>query len=402
MTHKVFMDNPYLKEMDGKIIKNQFKDKKSYIQLDKTIFYPHLAGGQPMDFGSINGLEVLEVYEDGEEIIHVVKGQLKATRVHMTIDWDRRLDLMQSHTGQHLLSSSFDRLFNAETIGIHIGDEYITIDVKKPYLTEDEASKVEFLANKVIQSNFRIKSYFVSKSQLSKIPLRRDTSIEDDNIRIIEIDNIDYSACCGTHVSNTGEIGLIKIRKWEKHKGNIRVEFVCGSRALRDYSWKNIYIKEIGRILSSKDTDVLDKVSHLYNTKDTLEKENKYLRDKIYNLKGDLFLKEISVEDGISYIIKEFKDVDLKEINLISSNLNRSQENLIQIYSIKTEELGQFLICKSKDLDIDLKDIFDNVSNRIIIKGGGNKQMIQGATSIAILENVMNKFKTEIKKYFKG
>ncbi|NLY46169.1 MAG: hypothetical protein GX053_09310 [Tissierella sp.] len=402
MTYKVFMENPYLKEMDSKIIKNEFKDNKSYIQLDKTIFYPHLAGGQPMDFGTINGVEILEVYEDGEEIIHVVKGELKTSRVHLAIDWDRRLDLMQQHTGQHLLSSSFDRLFNAETIGFHMGDEYLTIDVKKPYLTEDEASQIEYLANKVVQSNFRVKSYFVEHNQLSKLPLRKDTSIEDDNIRIVEIDNVDYSACCGTHVSTTGEIGLVKIRKWEKYKGNIRVEFICGTRALKDYAWKNTYIKEIGKLLSSKDTDVLDKVEHLYNGKETLEKENKYLREQIYNIKAELFLKESKEENGVNYIIKEFKDIDMKEINLISSNLSRSQVNLIQVYSISTNELGQFLICKSKDLEIDLKEIFENVSNRIIIKGGGNQQMIQGASSIAILGNVINTFKTEIKKHFKG
>lgn len=402
MTQKYFMDNPYLKEMDAKIIRNEFKGNKSYIQLDKTIFYPHLSGGQPMDYGTINGLEVLQVYEEGREIIHIVKGELKISRVHLAIEWDRRLDLMQNHTGQHILSSSFDRLFNAETIGMHIGEEYITIDVKKPYLTEDEATQVEYLANKVVQSNFRIKSYLVNQGQLSKIPLRKDTSIEDEEIRIIEIDNIDYSACCGTHVSSTGEIGLIKIRKWEKYKGNIRVEFVCGTRALKDYSWKNLYIKEIGKILSSKDRDVLDKVTQLFETKDSLEKENKYLRDNIYNLKGDLFLKDIFIEDEVNYIVKDFEDMDMKEINLIASNLNRSQENLIQIYSIKNSEIGQFLICKSKDIDINLKEIYDKVSERIIIKGGGSQQMIQGVSSIAIIENVMKAFKIEVKKHFKG
>ena len=396
------MDNPYLKEMDGKIIKNEFKDNKSYIEMDKTIFYPHLAGGQLMDFGTINGLEVLEVYEDGENIIHVAKGELKATRVHLSIDWDRRLDLMQQHTGQHLLSSSFDRLFNAETIGFHMGDDYLTIDIKKPYLTEDEASQVEYLANKLVQSNFRVKSYFVEQGQLSKIPLRKDTSIEDDNIRIIEIDSIDYSACCGTHVSTTGEIGLIKIRKWEKYKGNIRVEFLCGTRALNDYSWKNNYIKNIGKLLSSKDTDVLDKVEHLYKGKESLEKENKYLREQIYNIKAELFLKDSKEENSVNYIIKEFKDIDMKELNLISSNLSRNQESLIQIYSIRTDETGQFLICKSKNLDINLKEVFEKVSNRIIIKGGGNQQMVQGSSSVTILSNVINAFKNEIKNYFKG
>lgn len=395
------MDNPYLKELDGKITKKEFKENKSYIQLDKTIFYPDMAGGQPMDYGTINGSEVLEVFEEGEEIIHVVKGEFKSNRVHMSIDWERRLDLMQQHTGEHILASSFYRLFNATTSSLHIGNEYNTIDIARPYLLEDEASKVEYLANKVIQSNFRVKSYTVNRDQLTKIPLRKEVSVDDENLRIIEVDNVDYIACCGTHVSNTGEIGLIKIRKWEKYKGNIRVEFICGTRALNDYSWKNSYINEIGTLLSAKDIDVLDKVNQLYGAKETLEKENRYLREELYKIKGEILLKESTTENNINYIIKNFKDVDLKEINLISSNLNKTNENLIQIYSISTAEMGQFLITRSKDLDINLKDIYKEVSDKIIIKGGGSPQMIQGVSSIAVLDKVMTMFEKEIKKILK-
>ena len=170
------MDNPYVREMDGKITKIEFKDGKTYLQLDKTIFYPNLAGGQPMDYGMINGLEIMKVYEEGDEIIHIVKGELKTNRVHMEIDWDRRFDLMQQHSGEHLLASSFYRLFNATNTGIHIGNEINTINIAKAYLTEDEAKQVEFLANKVIQSNFRIKSYTLNRDQLSRIPLRKETS----------------------------------------------------------------------------------------------------------------------------------------------------------------------------------------------------------------------------------
>lgn len=397
MTYKVFMDNPYLKEMDAKVVDKKLKDNKSYIQLDKTIFYSDLAGGQPMDFGTINNMAVLDVYDAGDEIIHVVKGDLKPTRVSLSIDWNRRFDLMQQHTGQHILSSSFHRLFNAATVGFHMGNEYITIDIAKPFLREDEVAQVEYLANKVIQSNFKLKSYYVQDEQLSRLPIRKDTPIEDENIRIVEIDNIDYSICCGTHVSNTGEIGLIKIRKWEKYKGNTRIEFVCGSRALKDYSWKNTHIKEIGKLLSSKDRDVLDRVTHLYSSKETLEKENRYLREELFNIKGELYLKESSSENNINYIIKEFKDIDIKEVNIIAANLNRSEENLIQIYSVLNKEIGRFIICRSKDLDINLKEIFNKVSNRIIIKGGGSPQMIQGTSALSVLDKVMDVFEREIK-----
>lgn len=391
------MANPYLREMDGKIIKKEFKNNKSYIQLDKTIFYPDLAGGQPMDYGTINGLEVINVYEEDGNIIHVVKGDLTATRVHMNIDWDRRFDMMQQHSGEHILASSFYKLFNSTIVGIHIGKEFNTIDIEKAQLTENEASQVEYLANKIIQSNFKVKSYYVNQDQLSKIALRKETSIEDEKIRIVEIDNIDYIACCGTHVSNTGEIGLIKILKWEKYKGNIRVGFICGIRALKDYSWKNTYIYEIGKLLSAKDTDVLHKVEQLNSAKETVEKENRSLREELYNIKGELFLKESIVDNNVNYIIREFEDVDLKEISLIASNLNLNQDKLVQIYSIVNCERGQFLITGSKDLDLKLNKIFKDVSNKYNIKGGGSPQQIQGIASISDLYGALDMFRREIK-----
>lgn len=391
------MDNPYLREMDGKIVKKEFKNNKSYIQLDKTIFYPDLAGGQPMDYGTINGLEVINVYEEDEKIIHVVKGDVTATRVHMNIDWDRRFDMMQQHSGEHILASSFYRLYNLSSVGIHIGNEYNTIDINKSSLSVDEAIKVEFLANKIVQSNFKVKSYAMNRDQLSKIPLRKDSIIEDEKIRIIEIDNIDYIACCGTHVLSTGEIGLIKILKWEKYKGNIRIKFICGNRALRDYSWKNDCINEIGSILSASDSDILNRFKHLYDSKINLEKENKSIRGELYDIKGELLLKNITSYNNVSFIIKEFNNMDIKEVNLIASNLNNNQENLIQIYSFINGENGQFVIVRSKDLGINLNKIFNDISNKFAIKGGGNPQQIQGVVSISDLYSVMNMFKREIK-----
>lgn len=396
------MDNPYVREMDGKITKKEFKDGKTYLQLDKTIFYPNLAGGQPMDYGMINGLEIMKVYEEGDEIIHIVKGELKTNRVHMEIDWDRRFDLMQQHSGEHLLASSFYRLFNATNTGIHIGNEINTINIAKAYLTEDEAKQVEFLANKVIQSNFRIKSYTLNRDQLSRIPLRKETSIEDEEIRIIEIENIDYAACCGTHVSNTGEIGIIKILKWYRYKGNIRVEFICGSRALKDYFFKNHYINEIGTLLSAQDLDVLNRVNKLYSEKEALEEENKKLRQELYKIKGEQLLKEAKKEKDIHFIIKSLTKTDAKEINIIASDLNKNQGKLIQIYSIANDEMGQFLISRSKDLTIDLSEVFEEVSKKIIIKGGGNSQQIQGTAPISTLGKVIDMFKTEINKRIKG
>ena len=288
MTEKVYLENPYLRQLEARIVEKKYDNNKYYLKTNKTIFYPNLAGGQPGDKGTINGIEVLEVYEDGDDIIHVLGENIHSDRVKMAIDWNTRFDYMQQHSGQHLLSSVFYKLFNGETIGFYIGKEYVYIDVNIPKISDEEIEKVESFANKIVFSNFSIKTYVVEKEDMDKIPVRKDPNI-NSNIRIVEIDEIDFSPCCGTHVRSTGEIGLIKIRKVESYKGNIRVEFVCGHRALKDYSWKSNYIKDISNMLSIKDKDVKKRVEKLYEEKENLEKENRKLREKFMNMKLDPF-----------------------------------------------------------------------------------------------------------------
>lgn len=395
MTNKIFLENPYLKEIDARIIDKTYNDGKYYIKLNRTIFYPHLSGGQPGDKGTINGVNVLEVYEENLDIIHVIKENIHSDKVHLSIDWENRLDNMQQHTGQHLLSSSFYKLYNGETVGFHIGSDYVYIDVTLPSLSEDEVDKIEKYANKIISLNFPIESYFIGKNEISKIPVRKQPTV-NSNIRIVEIENIDFSPCAGTHLRSTGEIGLIKIRKWENHKGNTRIEFVCGNRAIYDYNWKNNYIKNIALLLSAKDTDVYDKVSLLYTQKEELEKENRSLKEEIYRYKGEELLKDSIIINKLPFIIKVFEDVNLKEISAISSHLN-SSKTLVQIYGSKSDGKGQFLVSISKTIDINLQDIFKGISRELEIRGGGSNNTIQGSCAISDLEILMDIFSEEIK-----
>ena len=286
MSKKLYLDNPYLREIDARITSKAYENGKYYLKLNRTIFYPHLSGGQPGDKGTINGIQVLEVYEENSDIIHVIKENIHSDKVTLNIDWENRLDNMQQHTGQHLLSAAFYKLFNGETIGFHIGHDYVYIDVSLPELLEDDAEKIELYTNRIITSNFEIKSYYIEKEDVSKIPVRKKP-IVNSNIRIVEIDNIDFSPCAGTHLRNTGELGLIKIRKWEKYKGNIRIEFVCGNRAFNDYSWEHKAIKNISLLLTSKDTNIFDKVQILYNQKEELEKENAKLKQELLKIKAE-------------------------------------------------------------------------------------------------------------------
>ncbi len=277
MKHKLYLENPYLRQADARIIDKKFENDLYYLKLDKTIFYPHLSGGQPRDEGHINGIPVVDVYEEDNNIIHVIKENIHSDKVRLEINWPRRIDLMQQHTGQHLLSAGFYKLFNGDTVGFHLGSDYVYVDINLAELSWEEAEKIENYVNKIITSDFEIKTSYVDLKDLDKLDLRKDTKL-DSNIRIVEIDSIDFSPCAGTHLRNTGELGMIKIRKWKKYKGNIRVEFVCGKRALKDFSWKNQAINDIALLLSSKDSDVYEKVNILYNQKREAEKELRKLR----------------------------------------------------------------------------------------------------------------------------
>lgn len=393
------MENPYLRELEADVLEKKFANNKYYVKLDRTIFYPHLSGGQPGDKGYINNVEVLEAYEAGEDIVHVLAKNISGNKVKVSIDWDNRLDLMQQHTGQHLLSSVFYKLYNGETVGFNIGKEYVYIDITIPNLTEEEAKRIEMLTNRIIYSNFIIKSYFVTPEELHNIPLRKPPCV-NSNIRIVEIDGFDYSPCGGTHLNNTGEIGIIKIRKWERRKGNVRVEFICGGRALEDYTWKNKYIREIGLLLSSKDKDVLDKINKLYISKDDLEKENRTLKEGLYKFKGDLFLKDVEIIDDIQFIYKELEDMDFKELGFIANYLN-NKDNLIQIYGLQNDEKGQFYISRTKDLKLDLQEIHKKISSKFGVKGGGNPNTVQGGSKLEDLKPIMNEFLEYIKKEIK-
>lgn len=384
LTLKLYLDNSYLKEIDGNIVEKSFQNNKYYIKLDRTIFYPHLAGGQPRDQGQINGIKVIDVYESDREIIHVVKEDIKEARVDMAIDWDHRYDHMQQHTGQHLLSSSITSLFNSRTVGFYLGQDYASIDIEKPSLDLDEVRQIEYLTNKIIQYNFSIKTY-----------------MEKQDTRIVEIVGLDSSPCCGTHLARTGEVGLVKIIRWGKHRGNTRIEFLCGNRALEDYTWKNQAVREIAKTMSAQDRDVVEKIKHLKKEKKKLKRENRKLREEVYQYRGESFLDSRTSYQGVDYIIKEITDLSLRELGQISSYLNQ-KEKLVQIYSIPGQEESRFLVSRSRDLDINLRNILNQISKDIDCKGGGSPLRVQGGAKNENINDLLIAFYRQIREYLKG
>lgn len=235
MTEKIFLDNPYIRQIDTNIVHKEYSNNKYHIKTKKTIFYPNLSNGQPGDKGTINGIEILDIYEDGDDIVHVLGENILNDKVKLSIDWDNRIDYMQQHSGQHLLSAVFYKLYSGKTIKFHIGKDISYIDIDISNIEDKEIHRIEQFANKIIYSNFSIKSYIIGKEDANRLPIR-DKTIESSRVRIVEIDGIDFSPCGGTHLSSTGEIGIIKIKNIQSDREHVRVEFLCGYRALADYS----------------------------------------------------------------------------------------------------------------------------------------------------------------------
>lgn len=391
LTKKIYWENPYLNEFKAKVMDKKLKDNKWHIRLDKTIFYPDNAGGQLGDFGTINGNTVINTYEDGDKLIHILEKDISTTNVELKIDFNRRFDLMQQHTGQHLLSGVFYNLLIAETVGFHLGEETVTIDITIPDLTIQEVERVEILCNKMIQSNFKIKSYIVEKDKFNLLPVRKASSI-DENIRVVEIDDYDFSPCGGTHLNNLGELGILKINKWEKYKDNTRVEFICGMRAVNDYSMKSDIVKKSSLLLSSKDTQLYDRLEKIYEDKIKLEKNNRDLKENLYSLYSDILYRDSINTSYGKLIINTFSDLDFKEVSKMSNIISNSYNDVIQLYGIKDNNNAQFILNKSKNVDLDLQELYNNVSSSFKIKGGGNPNTVQGSVPEDDLDKIISSF----------
>lgn len=231
-THRLYYDDPTLRSFDATVIRRELRRDESDLWLDRTAFYP-ASGGQPHDLGMLAGLQVLDVQDDDAGgVRHVVRGAAPdaGTAVHGDIEWQRRFDHMQQHTGQHLLSAVIEHAFGARTVSFHLGAESSTIDLDRE-LTPEQIAQCELAANQVIWRDVAVTIRYASEEEARALPLRKE-SARAGTLRLIDIDGIDLSACGGTHVARTGSIGQLVVSTSERFKGGQRLEFLCGGRAL--------------------------------------------------------------------------------------------------------------------------------------------------------------------------
>jgi alanyl-tRNA synthetase len=230
MTERIYYSDPSCRAFGAVVTRSFLHDGRHAVVLDRSAFYP-TSGGQPYDTGWLDAVDVLETIDAGDDILHVVSAPLTVgARVHGEVEWTRRADHMQQHTGQHVLSAAFDRLFENPTTSFHMGAELATIDLARELGPADVERAVD-QANAIVWDDRPVSIRFASEEEAARLPLRKEP-VRRGMLRLIAIEDFDVSACGGTHVARTGSIGMIAVLGTERFKGGMRVAFACGGRAL--------------------------------------------------------------------------------------------------------------------------------------------------------------------------
>ncbi|NOX88728.1 MAG: alanyl-tRNA editing protein, partial [Calditrichaeota bacterium] len=314
MTNKIYYQNPYTQKLLAKVIEQREKNNERWLLLDQTVFYPG-GGGQPPDRGTIDGKRVLDIREKDGNIWHRVEAPENSWEpdsiVELKLDWRHRYYQMQQHTGQHLLSAVLDK-FDLPTVSVHLGDEHTLIEVDGPVPETARLKEIETEAQKIIARSLPVKIHLVTKEDAEKYSLRRPPK-DFTNLRIVEIDGFDYSACGGIHVSSTAEVGLVKIIGCEKIRGHARVKVLLGQRAFHYFDelhQVNLLLKEK---LNTDHTQFNDRITLLREEISYLKKLKKFYH-QYYVVYKSKQLAEEAVENLVVLRLEEGEQNDAGEI----------------------------------------------------------------------------------------
>jgi alanyl-tRNA synthetase len=380
---RLYYSDSYVTEFTSRVAQCCAHGDEYHVVLEQTAFYP-TSGGQPHDTGRLNDVQVLDVFVDGEDVVHVTKEPLDiGTFVTGVIDWERRFDHMQQHCGQHILSACFEQDVDVDTVGFHLGNEIVTIDLAVSELDERILRAVELHANEIVWANYDIEARFVNEEELKAISLRHQPKVNQD-IRIVSIGNFDHNACGGTHPRRTGEVGQIKILKTEKSRHGVRVTFVCGKRALVDYQNKVEILQTIGGQLSTGIPELPDSVGKLQARTLQLQKTVDGLKQELAAYRVEEYLKHASVvRDGLATLVRAVEPLsDVQELktyaNACVQRIDHSKYFVV-LYGCVQERI-HFLVVSSGDMDANawLKSFLADCGG----KGGGNAKSAQGSVPL--------------------
>ena len=384
MTDRLYYHDSFLYDFDAEI-REVHETPRPAIILDRTAFYP-TSGGQVFDTGSITlGSEQVHVTEvaDSEDghVVHYLEAPLKdikpGTRVHGLIDATRRRDHMQQHSGQHVLSAAFIRLFNYPTVSFHMADDYCSIDLDTPTFTKDQVEAAERLANEIILENRAVDIRFVTRDEAAKLGLRKLPPAERDQLRLIDIHDFDLTACGGTHVSQTGQIGSVLLRKTERVRQGWRVEFVAGLRSVATARRDYVTLTESAALFSSHIYDVPQQIRKSLEEIRTLRKQAEQSQEELASAQATALLAEAPETNGRKLVVRSFSDRELAFIKLLAQRLTRISFNTVALLGT-TSPQPSLVFAQSAGQPFDMGTLLKQTLAKLGGRGGGSKEMAQG------------------------
>ena len=382
-TRRLYYEDSFLKEFTARVVHCEVlpPDVKGGIPgtawgllLDRTAFYP-TSGGQPHDLGKIGEANVLDVRDEGEEILHVVDRRPANPDVDCCIQWPRRFDHMQQHTGQHLLSAMFQERFGRPTVSFHLGSEVCTIDLRGPEPTEEILEGAERAANQVIFENRAVTIRFGTAEEFSRQGVRKEVDREGI-LRAIEIEGVELQPCGGTHVKSTGQIGMVLARRCTKIRQDWRVEFVCGGRAEKAARSDLKLLRQVADKLSCALEDVVSSASRAVAERDANFKKIRPLLERLAGAEAALALQAAAADgNGVRFVSRVFEEVGSEYLGFFGTAVAKTEKT---VALVGLADGGDLLFAQhassGKDMNALLKQVFEKLGG----KGGGTRDFARG------------------------
>ena len=397
MTDRLYYADPYLREFDATIERIDSRDGRTIVTLDRTAFYP-TSGGQPFDTGTLGPFRVVDVVdEDDGTISHVVEPITEnpaprnqnrepenqnperptpnaepGSSVHAVIDWPRRFDHMQQHTGQHLLSAAFERLFRIRTVSFHLGADVSTIDLARE-ASSAELAAAEAEANRVVWDDRAVSIRYASSEEAAQLPLRKEPK-RSGTLRLIDVTDFDLSACGGTHVARTGAIGVIAVARWDRFKGGQRLEFVCGGRALRAYRSLRDATAASVRLLSVLPDELPGSIERLQAELKEQKRALSAQQLELARYRADELVTAAEPLHGAQFVASAI-DADANTLKAMAASIAMRPGFVVALLSASTPTL--VVIARSDGLSISAQHVITALIAQFGGRGGGRSELAQ-------------------------
>ncbi len=387
MTERLYYHDSFLTEFDAEVTAVRDRDGRAGVVLDRTAFYP-TSGGQPFDVGTLGAARVVDVVdEDDGSVVHVIDGEAPAGRVAGRVEWDRRFEHMQQHTGQHVLSAAFDRDCGVRTVSFHLGASASTIDLARE-VTASEIARVEDLANRVVWEDRPVSVRFVDAADAGALGLRKEPA-RTGQLRIVQVADFDVSACGGTHVARTGAIGMIAISSWERFKGGSRVEFRCGSRALRAHRDLRDTVAAALKLVSVAPHELPQGIERLQADNKEMARRARDLEGRLATYEADALAAAAVEHQGVRTVVRALPGLEMIGLKTIAQGIAGRAGHMAVLVSEAPPHA--VVVARAADVALDAAALLRALTARFGGKGGGRPELAQGGGLSGPIEDLLRR-----------